>query len=165
MHFSPLCPKTVATTLNFGELAGSGPYSGGGSDNESTSGGNGGSGNGNSGSSGGGTGNLPVSSSATSPVVSAADQVKSMLELQHNMPGSYGLYRPPYNNQPGTPDPTGFGGNRAGHLGGYPFAPMPGQNSYPGYHHLGYPTSQSPVRESKALHHFPLRFSILELGR
>ena len=77
-----------------------------------------------------------------------------MLELQqHQLPGSYGLYRPPYNN-PGTgsttPDPTGFGaGNRAGHLGGYPFAPMPGQNSYAGYHHLGYPTSQSPGRDGK----------------
>ena len=73
-----------------------------------------------------------------------------MLEMsQHQLPGSYGLYRPPYNNPgaPGTPEP-GFGGNRgaaAGHLGSYPFAPMPGQNSYPGYHHLGYPTSQSPV--------------------
>jgi len=71
-----------------------------------------------------------------------------MLELQHNqLPGSYGLYRPPYGNnqQPGTPDPGSFG--RAGHLGGYPFAPMPGQNPYTGYNHLGYPTSQSPVRD------------------
>ena len=84
-------------------------------------------------------------------MVSAADQVKSMLELQqHQLPGSYGLYRPPYgNNQPGTPDPASFGANRTGHLGGYPFAPMPGQNSYTGYHHLGYPTSQSPVRDGK----------------
>lgn len=76
-----------------------------------------------------------------------------MLELQqHQLPGSYGgLYRPPYNN-PGTPDPTGFGaGNRAGHLGGYPFGPMPGQNTYPGYHHLGYPTSQSPVRDGTTI--------------
>ena len=136
----------TTTTLNFGELSGSGPYSGGGSDNEST-GGNGGGSGGNT----GGSGSNPVSSSApTSGSVSAADQVKSMLEMsQHQLPGSYGLYRPPYNNPgaPGTPEP-GFGGNRgaaAGHLGSYPFAPMPGQNSYPGYHHLGYPTSQSPV--------------------
>jgi homeobox protein DLX2 len=73
-----------------------------------------------------------------------------MLELQHNqLPGSYGLYRPPYGNnqQPGTPDPGSFG--RAGHLGGYPFAPMPGQNPYTGYNHLGYPTSQSPVRDGE----------------
>ena len=129
-------------------MSGSGPYSGGGSDNESTGGGGGGSAGGGNGNSG--TQNNPVSSSGTagSAVVSAADQVKSMLEMsQHQLPGSYGLYRPPYNNPgaPGTPEP-GFGGNRgAGHLGSYPFAPMPGQNSYPGYHHLGYPTSQSPV--------------------
>ena len=76
-----------------------------------------------------------------------------MLELQqHQLPGSYGLYRPPYgNNQAGTPDPGSFGANRAGHLGGYPFAPMPGQNPYSGYNHLGYPTSQSPVRDGKKL--------------
>ena len=81
-------------------------------------------------------------------MTSAADQVKSLMELQqHQLPGSYGLYRPPYNNPSGAHDPTGFGGNRAGHLGGYPFAPMPGQNTYPGYHHLGYPTSQSPSRD------------------
>ena len=74
------------------------------------------------------------------------------LPVQHNqLPGSYGLYRPPYGNnqQPGTPDPGSFG--RAGHLGGYPFAPMPGQNPYTGYNHLGYPTSQSPVRDGKKL--------------
>ena len=79
-----------------------------------------------------------------------------MLELQqHQLPGSYGLYRPPYgNNQAGTPDPGSFGANRAGHLGGYPFAPMPGQNPYSGYNHLGYPTSQSPVRDGKKLTFF-----------
>jgi len=62
------------------------------------------------------------------------------------------LYRPPYGNNPGAGgahDPTGFGGNRAGHLSGYPFAPMPGHNAYSGYHQLGYPTSQSPVRDGK----------------
>ena len=82
-----------------------------------------------------------------------ADQVKSLMELQHGqLPGGYGLYRPPYNNPgSGSHDPTGFGGNRAGHLGGYPFAPMPGQNAYTGYHHLGYPTSQSPVRDGKTI--------------
>ena len=81
-----------------------------------------------------------------------------MLELQqHQLPGSYGLYRPPYgNNQAGTPDPGSFGANRAGHLGGYPFAPMPGQNPYSGYNHLGYPTSQSPVRDGKKLTFFNL---------
>jgi len=73
------------------------------------------------------------------------------MELQqHQLPGGYGLYRPPYGNNPGAGgahDPTGFGGNRAGHLSGYPFAPMPGHNAYSGYHQLGYPTSQSPVRD------------------
>ena len=135
-------------------MSGSGPYSGGGSDTESTGGGGGGSGGGNGGSgTPGGPGSNPaMSASAASAVASAADQVKSMLELQHNqLPGSYGLYRPPYGNnqQPGTPDPGAFG--RAGHLGGYPFAPMPGQNPYTGYNHLGYPTSQSPVRDGKEL--------------
>lgn len=75
------------------------------------------------------------------------------MELQqHQLPGGYGLYRPPYGNNPGAGgahDPTGFGGNRAGHLSGYPFAPMPGHNAYSGYHQLGYPTSQSPVRDGK----------------
>ena len=137
-------------------MSGSGPYSGGGSDTESTGGGGGGGGGGNGGSgTPGGPGSNPAmssSASAASAVASAADQVKSMLELQHNqLPGSYGLYRPPYGNnqQPGTPDPGSFG--RAGHLGGYPFAPMPGQNPYTGYNHLGYPTSQSPVRDGKKL--------------
>ena len=137
-------------------MSGSGPYSGGGSDTESTGGGGGGSGGGNGGSgTPGGPGSNPAmssSASVASAVASAADQVKSMLELQHNqLPGSYGLYRPPYGNnqQPGTPDPGAFG--RAGHLGGYPFAPMPGQNPYTGYNHLGYPTSQSPVRDGKEL--------------
>ena len=71
-------------------------------------------------------------------------QVKSLMELQQQgMPG-YGLYRSHYDN----PN-AGFPGNR-GHLGGYPFPPMPGQNSYPGYPHLGYPSSQSPgPREGK----------------
>ena len=126
-------------------MSGSGPYSGGGSDNESTGGNSGGN-------SGSGSGNPAVSSAASSSAVtSAADQVKSLMELQqHQLPGGYGLYRPPYNN-PGTAshDPTGFGGNRAGHLSGYPFAPMPGHNAYSGYHQLGYPTSQSPVRDGK----------------
>lgn len=133
---------TAAITLNFGELAGPGPYSGGGSDNESTGGG------GSGGGSGGGGSNPAVS--AASAAVSAADQVKSLMELQqqHQLPGSYGLYRPPYNN-PGSGGHDGFPGNRAGHLGGYPFATMPGQNSYTGYHHLGYPSSQSPGNDGK----------------
>ena len=128
-------------------MSGSGPYSGGGSDNESTGGNSGGN-------SGSGSGNPAVSSAASSSAVtSAADQVKSLMELQqHQLPGGYGLYRPPYGNNPGAGgahDPTGFGGNRAGHLSGYPFAPMPGHNAYSGYHQLGYPTSQSPVRDGK----------------
>lgn len=60
--------------------------------------------------------------------------------------GGYGLYRGPYGNPQS--DSPGFPGSR-GHLGGYPFGPMPGQNSYPGYHHLGYPGSASPGREGK----------------
>ena len=162
--------KTVTITLNFGELSGSGPYSGGGSDTESTGGGGGGGGGGGNGGSGtpGGPGSNPAVSSsvsAASAVASAADQVKSMLELQHNqLPGSYGLYaRPPYgNNQPGTPDPGSFGSNR-GHLGGYPFAPMPGQNPYTGYNHLGYPTSQSPVRDGKKISFYILKVTLLML--
>jgi len=63
------------------------------------------------------------------------------MELQQQGIPGYGLYRSPYNNHGGNHDP-GFPGNR-GHLGGYPFPPMPGQNSY-GYAHLGYPSSQSP---------------------
>ena len=65
------------------------------------------------------------------------------MELQQQgMPG-YGLYRSHYEN----PNAS-FPGNR-GHLGGYPFPPMPGQN-YSGYPHLGYPSSQSPgPREGK----------------
>ena len=76
-------------TLNFGEVSGSGPYSGGGSDTESTGGGGGGGGGGNGGSgTPGGPGSNPAmssSASAASAVASAADQVKSMLELQVNL--------------------------------------------------------------------------------
>jgi hypothetical protein len=74
------------------------------------------------------------------------------MELQQHqaagLTGGYGLYRSSYNNAgvPGGDAGSGFPGNR-GHLGGYPFPPMPGQNSY-GYHHLGYPTSQSPGKIS-----------------
>ena len=76
-------------------------------------------------------------------------QVKSLMELQQQGIPGYGLYRSHYNNPGGNHDP-GFPGNR-GHLGGYPFPPMPGQNSY-GYAHLGYPSSQSPgPREGKVL--------------
>ena len=70
------------------------------------------------------------------------------MELQQHqaagLTGGYGLYRSSYNSPgvPGGDAGSGFPGNR-NHLGGYPFPPMPGQNSY-GYHHLGYPTSQSP---------------------
>jgi len=73
------------------------------------------------------------------------------MELQQHqaagLTGGYGLYRSSYNNGgvPGGDAASGFPGNR-GHLGGYPFPPMPGQNSY-GYHHLGYPTSQSPGQD------------------
>ena len=77
------------------------------------------------------------------------------MELQQHqaagLTGGYGLYRSSYNSPgvPGGDAGSGFPGNR-NHLGGYPFPPMPGQNSY-GYHHLGYPTSQSPGRDH--LHH------------
>jgi len=63
------------------------------------------------------------------------------MELQQQGIPGYGLYRSHYQNPGGNPD-HGFPGNR-GHLGGYPFPPMPGQN-YSGYAHLGYPSSQSP---------------------
>jgi len=65
-------------------------------------------------------------------------QVKMELQ-QQGLPG-YGLYRSHYQNPAGNHDP-GF--PQRGHLGGYPFPPMPGQN-YSGYAHLGYPSSQSP---------------------
>jgi hypothetical protein len=80
------------------------------------------------------------------------------MELQQHqaagLTGGYGLYRSSYNNAgvPGGDAGSGFPGNR-GHLGGYPFPPMPGQNSY-GYHHLGYPTSQSPGKISLNFHVF-----------
>ena len=89
-----------------------------------------------------------------------SDQVSKLMELQHQqaaaagLGGGYGLYgRNPYGGQGGgsggdSPVGAGFGGPR-GHLGGYPFPPMPGQNSYGGYHHLGYPGSQSPGRDGK----------------
>lgn len=72
------------------------------------------------------------------------------MELQQNtagLPGGYGLYRNPYNN-PAGPGSEGFPGSR-GHLGGYPFPPMAGHNSYPGYSHLGYPGSASPGGDGK----------------
>lgn len=97
----------LATTLNFGELAGA-PYTGTGAGSDSES----------------------------------DHQVKSLMELQQQgIPGPYpGLYRNPY-QQAGNHD-SGFPGR--GPMGGYPFPPMPGQNSYAGYAHLGYPSSQSP---------------------
>lgn len=63
------------------------------------------------------------------------------MELQQQGIPGYGLYRSHYQNPSAHQDP-GFPPNR-GHLGGYPFPPMPGQN-YSGYAHLGYPSSQSP---------------------
>jgi len=125
-------------TLNFGEI----PYStaaaaaaagggGGGSD-----GGGGGGGSDNEGGPG--------------------DQVSKLMELQQHtsaaaaaagLPGSYGLYRNAY----GGPQ-EGF--NRGPPLGGYSFPGM--QNPYSGYHHLGYPGSQSPGRDGKNQHHVVL---------
>ncbi|CAB4062056.1 DLX2 [Lepeophtheirus salmonis] len=75
-------------------------------------------------------------------------QVKSLMDLQgHRIPGGYGLYNSPYQNPPPTSEGFSSGGgvnsNRS-HLGSY-FPSLPGQNAYPGYHHLGYPSSQSPT--------------------
>ena len=67
------------------------------------------------------------------------------MELQQQgMPG-YGLYRSHYDNPA-----QGFPGNGR-HLGGYPFPPMPGHNSYPTYNHLGYPGAGSPGRDGKTV--------------
>ena len=78
-------------------------------------------------------------------------QVKSLMELQQQGLPGYGLYRSHYQNPAGNHDP-GF--PQRGHLGGYPFLPMPGQN-YSGYAHLGYPSSQSPgPREGKSFKRF-----------
>ena len=81
------------------------------------------------------------------------------MEMHHGAQGGYGLYRNPYGNGPpgsgggsgsGGESPVGGGfGGRGPHLGGYGFPPMSGANSYGGYHHLGYPGSQSPVHEGK----------------
>ncbi|XP_040564375.1 uncharacterized protein [Lepeophtheirus salmonis] len=70
------------------------------------------------------------------------------MDLQgHRIPGGYGLYNSPYQNPPPTSEGFSSGGgvnsNRS-HLGSY-FPSLPGQNAYPGYHHLGYPSSQSPT--------------------
>jgi len=79
------------------------------------------------------------------------------MELQQHqaagLTGGYGLYRSSYNSPgvPGGDAGSGFPGNR-NHLGSYPFPPMPGQNSY-GYHHLGYPTSQSPGESELVVEH------------
>ena len=85
-------------------------------------------------------------------------------QQQSQQLGGYGLYRNPYGNPDSPTGGGGFGGGGAGAggarggggssaaaaaaaLGGYPFAPM--QNPYPGYHHLGYPGSQSPGRDGR----------------
>ncbi|XP_040564374.1 uncharacterized protein [Lepeophtheirus salmonis] len=77
------------------------------------------------------------------------------MDLQgHRIPGGYGLYNSPYQNPPPTSEGFSSGGgvnsNRS-HLGSY-FPSLPGQNAYPGYHHLGYPSSQSPTPDGKAFY-------------
>ena len=79
---------------------------------------------------------------------SEAEQVKSLMELQQHQ---YGLYRNSYGGIPQPGDsPGGF--NPRGHLGGYPFPAM--QNSYAGYHHLGYPGSASPGGDGKGSYNY-----------
>lgn len=134
--------------LNFSEIASGPQYQ-----NASTpgpQGGGGGSGSGN----GGGGGGPSTPGSATPSGAGGGngngtgsdtenDQIKSMMDLQHSqLPGGY-VYRNPYNPQS---DPPGFNRN---HLTNYPFPSM--QNSYTGYHHLGYPGSSSPVGEGKQI--------------